>query len=64
MAEYLTYTARPRAGTAAEATNTALSPPGYELFDEIGHGGKGIVYRARDVALDRNVTVKLLSYLQ
>jgi site-specific DNA recombinase len=24
------------------------SPPGYELRDEIGHGGLGVVYRARD----------------
>ena len=37
------------------------NPPGYELFDEIGHGGMGIVYRARDTALDRDVAVKLLS---
>jgi serine/threonine-protein kinase len=37
------------------------SPPGYELIDEIGHGGMGVVYRARDIALDRDVAVKLLS---
>src|SRR5262245_28549332 len=37
------------------------SPPGYELLDEIGHGGMGVVYRARDAALDRDVAVKLLS---
>lgn len=37
------------------------SPSGYELIDEIGHGGMGVVYRARDTALDRDVAVKLLS---
>ncbi len=37
------------------------SPAGYELIDEIGHGGMGVVYRARDTALDRDVAVKLLS---
>src|SRR5229473_2925840 len=37
------------------------SPAGYELIDEIGRGGMGVVYRARDTALDRDVAVKLLS---
>lgn len=33
---------------------------GYELGDEIGRGGFGIVYRARQVSLDRPVAMKLL----
>jgi serine/threonine protein kinase len=34
--------------------------PGYELHDEIGRGGMGVVYRARDRNMDREVAVKLL----
>ncbi len=34
--------------------------PGYEIQREIGRGGAGIVYRARDTRLKRDVAIKLL----
>jgi eukaryotic-like serine/threonine-protein kinase len=44
----------------AAARSGGSAPAGYDLRDEIGRGGMGLVYRALDLSLNREVAVKLL----